>query len=264
LEMVEIGDSNGDRGCEAAVEATGSSGLWLPCPRGREPSERAETWRRRGEREPSAAGASAAAGWEEASAAAGWEEASAAAGWEGPSAAAAEAARASAAAGEAAPVAGAAPPVGATTSLAAATLPLREPPPGIVEDEVVEGTGAARPLSAAVRRTADAVAAGSAGGRRSAGMRRTLQRASWAPAARWPALQNWATWPVVPHLEQRRRKASVWTSILLSVVPSSSTKETKAGKAKPGATAMEMWTMPLHALVKTLSLLRKTRVTRPN
>ncbi len=127
-----------------------------------------------------------------------------------------------------------------------------------------EETGAARPLSAAVRGTAEAVAAGSAGGRRSAGMRRTLQRASWAPAARWPALQNWATWPVVPHLEQRRRKASVWTSILLSVVPSSSTKETKAGKAKPGATAMEMWTMPLHALVKTLSLLRKTRVTQPN
>jgi hypothetical protein len=49
--MVEISDSIGDRDCEAAVEATRSSGLWLPCPRGREPSERADTWRRRGDRE---------------------------------------------------------------------------------------------------------------------------------------------------------------------------------------------------------------------
>jgi hypothetical protein len=117
LEMVEIGDSIGDRGCEVAVEATGPFGLWLPCPRGREPSERAETWRRRGDREsaegyraggegPSVAEALAAAGREEAAAA----EASAAAGWE--EASAAEAAQASAAAGEAAPVAGAAPPSG--------------------------------------------------------------------------------------------------------------------------------------------------------
>ncbi len=52
------------------------------------------------------------------------------------------------------------------------------------------------------------------------------------PAARWPALQNWATWPVVPHLEQRRRKASVRTSILLSVVPSSSTNEGGQGEAR--------------------------------
>ena len=38
----------------------------------------------------------------------------------------------------------------------------------------------------------------------------------------------------------------------------------KGGHVNPGATAMEMWAMPLAALVKTLSLLRKTRVTRPN
>ncbi len=105
--------------------------------------------------------------------------------------------------------------------------------------------------------------AASAAGRWSAGMRMTLQRAASAsaPAARRPAWQNWATWPVVPHLEQRRREASVWTSILMS---SASTSETKAGSVNPGATAMEMWAMPLAALVKTLSLLRKTRVTRPN
>ncbi len=36
------------------------------------------------------------------------------------------------------------------------------------------------------------------------------------------------------------------------------------GEARPGVTAMEMWMMPLHALVKTLSLLRKICVTRPN
>jgi hypothetical protein len=65
-------------------------------------------------------------------------------------------------------------------------------------------------------------------------MRRTLQRTSWVPAAGWPALKNWATCPVVPHLEQQRPKASVWISILLFVVPSASTKETKAGRAKQG------------------------------
>ena len=90
-------------------------------------------------------------------------------------------------------------------------------------------------------------------------MRMTLQRAASAPAARRPARQNWATWPVVLHLEQRRREASVWTSILLSVQPSASTSVTKAGSVNPGATAMEMWAIPLAALVKTLSLLRKTR-----
>ena len=51
MEMVEIGDSIGDRGWEAAVEATGPSGLWLPCPRGSEPSERVETWSRRRDRD---------------------------------------------------------------------------------------------------------------------------------------------------------------------------------------------------------------------
>ncbi len=95
-------------------------------------------------------------------------------------------------------------------------------------------------------------------------MRMTLQRAASAPAARRPARQNWATWPVVPHLEQRQREASVWTSIPLSVQPSASTSETKAGSVNPGAMAMEMWAIPLAALVNTLSLLRKTRVTRPN
>ncbi len=93
-------------------------------------------------------------------------------------------------------------------------------------------------------------------------MRITLQRV--ASAARRPARQNWATWPVVLHLEQRRWEASVWTSILLSVQPSASTSETKAGSVNPGATAMEMWAIPLAALVKTLSLLWKTRVMRPN
>jgi hypothetical protein len=72
-------------------------------------------------------------------------------------------------------------------------------------------------------------------------MRMMLQRAASAPAARRPARQNWATWPVVPHLEQRRREAPVWTSILLSVQPSASTSETKADSVNPGATAMEMW-----------------------
>ncbi len=95
-------------------------------------------------------------------------------------------------------------------------------------------------------------------------MRMTLQRAASAPAVQRPARQNWATWPVVPHLEQRQREVSVCTSILLSVQPSASTSETKAGSINPGATAMEMWAIPLAALVKTLSLLRKTRLTRPN
>jgi hypothetical protein len=45
------------------------------------------------------------------------------------------------------------PPAVVTTSLAAATLPLRELPPGIVEDDGVEETGAARLLSAAGRYT---------------------------------------------------------------------------------------------------------------
>jgi hypothetical protein len=51
---------------------------------------------------------------------------------------------------------------------------------------------------------------------------------------------------------------------LLFVVPSSSIRKTKAGRAKPGTMAMEMWMMPLQALEKTLSLLWKTRVTCPN
>jgi hypothetical protein len=60
------------------------------------------------------------------------------------------------AADEAAPAAGTAPPVGATTSLAVGTLPVREPPPGNVEAEGVEepaveaapAAGAAPPLGA--------------------------------------------------------------------------------------------------------------------
>ncbi len=60
------------------------------------------------------------------------------------------AAVASAAAGEAAPVAGTAPPVGATTSLAVATLPVREPPPGSVEGDGVEETCSTCSLSVAV------------------------------------------------------------------------------------------------------------------
>ena len=79
-----------------------------------------------------------------------------------------------------------------------------------------------------------------------------------------PARQNWATWLDVPHLEQRRREVSVWTSILLSVQPSASTSETKAGSVNQGATSMEMWAILLAALVNTLSLLSKTRVTQPN
>ncbi len=56
----------------------------------------------------------------------------------------------------------------------------------------------------------------------------------------------------------------MWTSIRLSVQPSASTSETKAGSVNPGAKAMEMWAIPLATLVNTLSLLRKTRVTQPN
>ncbi len=129
---------------------------------------------------------------------------------------------------------------------------MAESPPGI---EGVEGEGVEETLvvllassweAAAATSTAWRLAAvwegglagtvsraASAAGRRSAGMRMTLQRAASAPAARRPALQNWATCPVFPHLEQRRREASEWTTIRLSVQPSASTSETKAGSVNP-------------------------------
>ena len=111
-EMEERGDSMG----REAVESLREAGSCAPCPSGREGvSERPETWRTR-----EGASESAVAG------------------------------RAAAEAVEAAPVAGASPPAGSTTSLAAATLPMREPPPGIEggEDEGVEAApvaGAAPP-----------------------------------------------------------------------------------------------------------------------
>ena len=142
--------------------------------------------------------------------------------------------------GETAPVAGAATPAAATTSLAMSTGPVPETPPGIVEDDGGEeraawpgcimstaaaggkvdkeraratsggspGCTAAAGVSTGSGSTGEESAI-SAAGRRVSGIRRVLQSASSAPAARRPALQNWATCPVVPQREQRRRKASV-------------------------------------------------------
>ncbi len=45
--MVKIGDTSGNN----AVGLSRDSSGWPPCPRGREASERPETWSRRGERE---------------------------------------------------------------------------------------------------------------------------------------------------------------------------------------------------------------------